>query len=268
MNLNTAPYGYAFEGDYPEFYGDRTSALRAVVEQQVGRLGGATPAADERLLGILIGRRSAVPHRAQPDLRARRDSSLSLVARGEVVMSAKSYRNAPASGIGKGFDEQSSGGTVRFRNVNACRSDVDEVIDAYRALDVPAGHNYLTTMAAVGKGIGGPENAPALGDFATYRIPSAPADGGPGRRITVAVIDTGVQGDQRGDHWLGDVPRTEDNVDQLDVLPGGPDGFLDYQAGHGTFVAGVVARSRRRPRSGSTGRPTATGSPPTRTSPR
>jgi subtilisin family serine protease len=242
MNLTDAPFGYAFEGDYPESYGHGTPALRAVVEQQVGRLSGSVPAADERLLGILIGRRSGLPQRAQPDLRPRRDNALALVARGEVVMSVESYRLAPVNGIVKDFAQQSAGGAVRLRNLKAGRSDVDGVIDRCTSLDVPAWHNYMTQMAAVGKGIGGPENAPALGDFTNYQIPGAAAGGGSGRRITVAVIDTGIQRSQRSDHWLNEVPRSDANVDKLDLLPSGPDGFLDYQAGHGTFVAGIIAR--------------------------
>jgi subtilisin family serine protease len=45
----------------------------------------------------------------------------------------------------------------------------------------------------------------------------------------------------RTDGWLDDVPRTGTNRDLLDYLPH-PDGYLDYQAGHGSFVAGIVQR--------------------------
>lgn len=92
--------------------------------------------------------------------------------------------------------------------------------------------NYVMTMAAVGKGIGGPE--PIEGAFEAG--PTAPVSG-----PLVAVIDTGIVAATRGDNWLNNVARTDDNVDRLDVLPQ-PDGFLDFQAGHGTFVAGVVQR--------------------------
>jgi subtilisin family serine protease len=58
----------------------------------------------------------------------------------------------------------------------------------------------------------------------------------------VAIIDTGIPQATHGDHWLDSVTRTGDNIDQLDVLPAGADGLLDYMAGHGEFVAGIVQR--------------------------
>src|SRR6188474_2732654 len=81
--------GYAFEDDYRESYGPQDLArLRAIVPQQVGQLG-MSVAADAQLLGILIGRRCANDtDRAQVETRARRDGSLSIVARGEVLLPA------------------------------------------------------------------------------------------------------------------------------------------------------------------------------------
>jgi subtilisin family serine protease len=66
------------------------------------------------------------------------------------------------------------------------------------------------------------------------------ADGGPDRPVKVAVIDTGIAAEIRTDGWLAEVPRAG-NTDPLDAfpLPNG-DGFLDFAAGHGTFVAGLV----------------------------
>jgi Subtilase family len=63
---------------------------------------------------------------------------------------------------------------------------------------------------------------------------------GPGEPAQVAVIDSGIAAEIRADGWLGNVPR-DGNVDLLDVfpLPAG-DGYLDFEAGHGTFVAGIV----------------------------
>jgi subtilisin family serine protease len=58
--------------------------------------------------------------------------------------------------------------------------------------------------------------------------------------VKIAVIDTGIAAEIRADGWLAEVPR-DGNIDPLDVfpLPNG-DGFLDFAAGHGTFVAGLV----------------------------
>jgi len=68
------------------------------------------------------------------------------------------------------------------------------------------------------------------------------------RKVTVAVIDTGINHQSRTDGWLTVIPEGAGNEDPLDVFPvhveNGRvihgDGVLDLSAGHGTFVAGVV----------------------------
>jgi len=68
------------------------------------------------------------------------------------------------------------------------------------------------------------------------------------RKVTVAVIDTGINHESRADGWLAGIAEGGDNLDPLDVFPvrdvNGQivrgDGLLDLSAGHGTFVAGVV----------------------------
>ena len=236
--------GYAFDGDYPESYGPEDLArLRAILPQQVGQLGAAGAIQDAQLLGILMGRRCANSGRPQVETRLRRDGSLCLVARGEVVLpaaDADSVRHVFA-----GFRQHQApsgakpGPTVRMRPERAARSEVDRVIYECAAAKVEAWPNYLATMAAVAKGVGGPEPTPP---------PPPPPPPKPGARVAaprgtvrVAVIDTGIPAARRGDGWL-DIPRTADNIDELDVLPAGPDGLLDYQAGHGTFVAGIIQR--------------------------
>jgi subtilisin family serine protease len=102
-------------------------------------------------------------------------------------------------------------------------------------------------MAAVGKGLGGPEPSPPPppppGPDNTFAAaPAGPPSTASGGTVRVAVIDTGIPRQQRPDGWLDDVPRTDSNIDVLDILPAGPDGLLDYQAGHGTFVAGIIKR--------------------------
>jgi Subtilase family len=67
----------------------------------------------------------------------------------------------------------------------------------------------------------------------------------PAKVARVAIIDTGIanQAVARADGLLGGVPRTPDNIDPLTSFPiGGPHQFLDFSAGHGTFVAGIVNR--------------------------
>ena len=272
MRFEQDRLGYAFEGDYPESYGpEDTARLRAILGQQTGQLGAGTSGSDQRLLGILIGRRCGDQARPQVEFRGRRDGTVSLRARGEVVLPSDAWAADDAKSLFTDF-ESASDGTGRGRNVlvrrpAAAPSDLDRVFSAGEAAKVAAFPNYLATMAAVGKGVGGPEPTPppppppapdqataGLGTLTGGPETAAPpaADrvagpatlpSGPGRApIKVAVIDTGIPQQQRGDGWLNAVERRDDNIDVLDILPAGPDGLLDYQAGHGTFVAGIIAR--------------------------
>jgi hypothetical protein len=65
----------------------------------------------------------------------------------------------------------------------------------------------------------------------------------PAKVARVAIIDTGIasQAVARADGLLHKVPRTPGNIDPLTSFPiGGPHPYLDFSAGHGTFVAGIV----------------------------
>ena len=244
MKFETDRLGYAFSGDYPESYGpDDTARLRTVLQQQIGQLGHGGATADDLLLGILIGRRCANGQRAQIEPRSRRDGRLCLVARGEIVLPAAEA--AAVRDLLRDFEPQPPGDTkpgahLRMRQRAVAASEVDRVIDACAAEKVSAWPNYLAALAAVSKGVGGPEPAPSPGQQDALFAAAAPT--GECGVVRVAVIDTGIPSDLRDDGWLTEVPRTPDNIDPLDVLPAGPDGLLDYQAGHGTFVAGVVQR--------------------------
>ena len=107
-----------------------------------------------------------------------------------------------------------------------------ELAGALRARGVNVSLNYVTPMGGVMKGLGGPEPS------ATQQSPRRPPPG-TGEPIRIAVIDTGIAAQERSDGWLTGIARP-DNVDPLDALPTPPDGFLDFGAGHGTFVTGVV----------------------------
>ncbi len=62
-----------------------------------------------------------------------------------------------------------------------------------------------------------------------------------GRHATVAILDTGLARQTIGDPWLGDIAAmlADGDIDLLRVS-GNPSDPLDFGAGHGTFVAGVV----------------------------
>lgn len=232
MNFEKDRLGYAFEDDYPESYGpEELARLRTVLQQQVGALRVGEAGTDDRLLGILMGRRCARAARAQVETRSRRGGGLSLLARGEVLLAGGGPDAVP-----DGFAPLpgGSGGYRRLRRQDITTSDIDRVIDACAATKVSAAPNYLSTMAAVSKGVGGPEPAGAP--------PASRTAAGRGGAVRVAIVDTGIPAGERRHRLLADVAHTDDDIDALDVLPAGPDGWLDYQAGHGTFVAGVVRR--------------------------
>lgn len=242
MDLTDAPLGYAFEGDYPESYGDLTQRLQQVLVRQLDELDRrSSPAREAEILGILRGRRCGRQDLPQLDVRFRRDGSDYLVARGEIVMPVSAYADPKVQDVlasrGFGGYVERRGGIVRLRRPTVYQPDVESTLDEVGSLGAIGWPNYIATMAAVGKGIGGPEPVPGLGEFSQYGHKSS---GTPAR---VAVIDTGIPADKRAsDGWLDRIDRTEDNRDYLDLLPCGPDGYLDFQAGHGTFVAGIVER--------------------------
>jgi Subtilase family len=120
---------------------------------------------------------------------------------------------------------------VQVTAPDASPTRLADLAGALTAHGVAASMNYVVPTGAVWKGLGGPEPSAGPG-------PSRPAPSD-GERIAVAVVDTGITAQQRTDDWLTDVVR-DDNIDDLDVLPGPPDGLLDIAAGHGTFVTGVL----------------------------
>lgn len=237
MNLTNGPAGYAFKGDYPESYGNRVSELRRIVARQVSELNSIGSPRGAELLGILRGRRSGRRDLPQIEVRQRERGRESLVARGELLMRSDTVEARDLLDVMKsrGFDDvaERRGGLCRLRNGTALLPTVERAIEECTRKGARGWTNYVATMAAVGKGIGGPE---PIQYSEAYAAPGGAA--GP----KVAVIDTGIPMAQRGDGWLNGVPRTEGDIDQLDLLPAGPDGFLDFQAGHGTFVSGIVLR--------------------------
>jgi len=254
MRFERDRLGKVFSDDYPESYGPAdTERLRAIVAVQTGQLGPGDPVADARLYGILAGRRSGDQSRPQLAQQRRPDGSFSLVARGELVLPAKEYESGSVSRLLSGFGplgaqvQGKAGARVRLRRPAAAPTDVERAISSCAAAQVEAWPNYLATMAAVGKGLGGPEPAPI--PKATQELPgpanSEPADdpvpAPSATPVRIALIDTGIPQQPRTDGWL-DIVRTADDIDRLDVLPAGPDGLLDYAAGHGAFVTGIVQR--------------------------
>lgn len=124
-------------------------------------------------------------------------------------------------------------GVTLYRDPGTEIARLVQVAAEVRDLGYPASVAHVTPLRVVIKGLGGPE--PTEVDL---RRDVGVDAAGP----HVAVIDTGVHA-RRDDGWLDGTDDLEgaDAVDPLDAYPW-PDGngLLDFGAGHGTFVAGVV----------------------------
>jgi hypothetical protein len=105
--------------------------------------------------------------------------------------------------------------------------------------------------------MGWPDGDPEPAPVALPPLPSPLPDGGAG--ITVAVIDTGWPSEMPPDlDWFGydtDHATAPGEVDQaglpvqhMDQLDADRDGYLDVEAGHGIFVAGLIRRMAPRAR--------------------
>jgi subtilisin family serine protease len=130
-------------------------------------------------------------------------------------------------------DRQDVPGITLYRDPGADVTRLVQVAAELRALGHPASASHVTPLRVVIKGLGGPE--PTRVDL---RREVATDEAGP----HVAVIDSGVW-PRRDDGWLDgtddlDGPASHDPLDEF-PWPCGND-LLDFAAGHGTFVAGVV----------------------------
>jgi hypothetical protein len=110
---------------------------------------------------------------------------------------------------------------------------------ALRRTGVAAAFNHVTAMQVVIKSQGGA--SPAQRSW-----PPADLTGAATAPVAVAVLDTGVAGQKRGDGWLAGLardagtlgPADPGTIDPLDVSPA--NGLLDAAGGHGTAVTGLV----------------------------
>ncbi|MET3805390.1 subtilisin family serine protease [Nakamurella sp. UYEF19] len=104
-----------------------------------------------------------------------------------------------------------------------------------RRNDFPASVDHVVPLNVVLK-IKGAIHAAAE----QFPFPSVGALGG--EPVRVAVIDTGVEASGRTDGWLTGVetPANGDPLDVFPMAPARPDHLLDFAAGHGTFVAGII----------------------------
>ncbi|MFS0705115.1 S8 family serine peptidase [Cellulomonas sp. 179-A 9B4 NHS] len=218
---------------------------RAKVRQQVTEL---VRTAREPALRRQAQRSITARYRARCDrtleLVTGRDGHDVLVAAREVIVTRQTWEDTGARAYleirGLRREELDAPGVddriVLLRTADeVSASELDDTVAELRLRGFPVSQNQVLPCGPIMKNLGGPALAEAL-----PRPRHRPGADAP----HVAVVDTGIDARVRRDGWLVDVPRHADgrdaNVDPLDIDPG--DGYLDLCAGHGTFVAGVVAQ--------------------------
>ena len=193
-----------------------------------------------------------------------------LLVRGELLLTSESYGARTGQGghpgatvrdllASRGLTETDvgcadlRGRVIRLTHPTMTGEELSGLARELRSLGHVAAVCNVTPTGPVSKAIGGPEpTAPPPGS-----TPDGPC---PGTSCQVAIIDTGITPELRADGWLAAVPRGND-TDPLDAFPTpGGDGMLDLDAGHGTFVASIIAQAAPDATYGCTGPSTATAS--------
>jgi Subtilase family len=238
-----APVGQPSDSSYgpedPRTCEERLEDLHRIYEQ-VGNINRrqADPAVRDDLIRQLQRRRAGRTDLVQFDPVPDPRGEVALIVRGELLIRAEALQNPRAQRLIAAYDlrprpvECLDNRLVRLLAPGLSGSRLVELAAALRARGVNVALNYATPMGGVMKGLGGPE----LSSAQQTPRPSPP---GPGNPIRIAVIDTGIAEKERTDGWLTGLARP-DNIDPLDALPTPRNGFLDFGAGHGTFVTGVV----------------------------
>ena len=217
-------------------------------------------------VGEVLRRREAIIARLQDGWAARGEGEIDVVRNrhgsdvfpvvGEAFVAPETWEEIREEAEAAGLREvplghpELEGRLVRLRTGDPRRSRrLDALVDALRDRGVAIARAYATPLG--GTPTMKPNSgmfAPRVASFDAYAAEHALSDHG--RGVVVAVVDTGIVGGQRPDGWLSSVTRVEhdgtarhgarSNVDPLDAEP--DDGYLDVYAGHGTFVAGIVAQ--------------------------
>jgi Subtilase family len=259
-SVNSMPFdesniGDPFAGDFPDRTGTAAAAeLAAAVERQASDLAllHSRPEPLHQLLRLLQRRRQGTgsagpitPLGLLPGAQATHH----LHVPGELLVTGLSYDGRTVQGErrGGGYYAQPHldllgmqenevecaalrGRVVRLTHPDMGPHELADLARALRVLGFTASLTNITPTAPVTKGIGGPDPIESPGDF----HPSS----GSGQPARVAIIDTGIAGQRRTDGWLQGI---QGELDPLDAFPP-PHGdhYLDADAGHGTFVSGIV----------------------------
>ena len=241
-------YRSSAEGDAVE------PRVRARVQRQVNDLTQRRldPSLRRRLNNAVVDRWSQRRDVAL-DVRTAENGLETIVVNGEILLTAASWLvpNVETYLTRRGMTRQPVGCPDLEDRIVRVVSDrpatperLEDIVAELRTRGVSASLTHITPLAPVMKPLCGVA-VPSIGTFEDYGV--HPTGEGVGARV--AVIDTGIDGHLRSDGWLTGIDRrtddpathgNENNVDPLDNQPA--DGYLDFAAGHGTFVGGIVAQ--------------------------
>ncbi|MBO3083539.1 S8 family peptidase [Cellulomonas fengjieae] len=229
--------------------------VRQRVQRQVDELAQRrTDAGLRRRLNTAVQERWSLRHASRLDVVVKDNGLETMVVTGEILVTESSWQDRGVRTYvqRRGLAEAELGCVdlesrlVRLvSTVPTTTEHLEDTVGELRARGFAASLTHVAPLGPIVKPFSGVA-VPTIGDFGSYG-PYATGDGDGAR---VAVIDTGIDPTPRGDGWLTGIPRiaqddpathaVDINVDPLDADP--LDGFLDFSAGHGTFVSGVIAQ--------------------------
>jgi Subtilase family len=263
MDSGQRNWGVPFPGDFSDWHSDTPGGTPEDVQWQVQQLAQLRyePSVRHELLRLLKERREGGGKDVvQSDYLPVDVGFDTRIVSGELLITTESYVGYPGGLAWKGRGQAPGFKAKPYLDALGLRAvQVDCAGLAGRILRlVPAQHLDARVLADIARDL-------RLRGFAaslSYVTPSAPvtkpppADppptppqprvkkrGKPENAVKVAIIDTGIakQKTARRDGLLSRIKRTTRNVDPLTTFPlGGPHTYLDFDAGHGTFVAGIV----------------------------
>ena len=259
MDSDQRNWGVPFPGDFSDWHSDTPGGTAEDVQWEVQQLARLRyePAVRHELLRLLEARRADGKGAVQFDYLPVEVGFDTLMVKGELLITTASYLGYPG---GLKWYGRAASAKPYLDALGLSAAPVDcadledkvlrlvprEHLDAHVLADVArdlrlrgysASLSYITPTAPVHKHP--PAPLPGPNDAAPPPAPRAEAR--PASVAKVAVIDTGITGQQRTDGLLAGIERTPQNIDRLTSFAVGEgDSFLDFDAGHGTFVAGII----------------------------
>jgi subtilisin family serine protease len=261
MDSDQPNRGVPFPGDFSDWHSDTPGGTAEDVQWEVQRLARLRyePAVRHELLRLLEERREdGGEDVVQFDYLPVDVGFDTLMVKGELLITTESYLGYPG-GLPWTGASLSARPYLDALGLQPARVDCEDLADKILRL-VPSKHLDAHVLADIARdlrlrGFSASFNH-CMPTAPVHKHPPAPlpapdqppppsvrAEARPAKVARMAIIDTGIadQAVVRADGLLTGIPRTPQNIDPLTSFPlGGPHQFLDFDAGHGTFVAGIV----------------------------